>query len=143
MIISLIRASQQRRALMNQTRVYWNIAKTGDGRTVGAQKGLIRFFSISNPNDDQIDESLDFTRAWCKAIREGIGNVPMIDEQILRLLSTAKMSSKVYFQPSKEKVSGRLPVKRLAPVLNCMPLTLPAILKHTGARKQRKNWLKK
>jgi hypothetical protein len=38
MIISLIRASQQRRALMNQTRVYWNIAKTGDGRTVGAQK---------------------------------------------------------------------------------------------------------
>ncbi|MDP7608748.1 MAG: TerB family tellurite resistance protein [Candidatus Marinimicrobia bacterium] len=86
MIISLIRASQQRRALMNQTRVYWNIAKTGDGRTVGAQKGLIRFFSISNPNDDQIDESLDFTRAWCKAIREGIGNVPMIDEQIFEII---------------------------------------------------------
>ena len=86
MIISLIRASQQRRALMNQTRVYWNIAKTGDGRTVGAQKGLIRFFSISNPNDDQIDESLDFTRAWCNAIREGIGNVPMIDEQIFEII---------------------------------------------------------
>ena len=86
MIISLIRASQQRRALMNQTRVYWNIAKIGDGRTVGAQKGLIRFFSISNPNDDQIDESLDFTRAWCKAIREGIGNVPMIDEQIFEII---------------------------------------------------------
>ena len=86
MIISLIRASQQRRALMNQTRVYWNIAKTSDGRTVGAQKGLIRFFSISNPNDDQIDESLDFTRAWCNAIREGIGNVPMIDEQIFEII---------------------------------------------------------
>ena len=86
MIISLIRASQQRRALMNQTRVYWNIAKTGDGRTVGLQKGLIRFFSISNPNDDQIDESLDFTRAWCNAIREGIGNVPMIDEQIFEII---------------------------------------------------------
>jgi len=86
MIISLIRASHQRRALMNQTRVYWNIAKTGDGRTVVAQKGLIRFFSISNPNDDQIDESLDFTRAWCNAIREGIGNVPMIDEQIFEII---------------------------------------------------------
>ena len=86
MIISLIRASQQRRALMNQTRVYWNIAKTGDGRTVGAQKGLIRFFSISNPNDDQIDESLDFTRAWCNAIREGIGNMPMIDGQIIEII---------------------------------------------------------
>ena len=86
MIISLIRASQQRRALMNQTRVYWNIAKTSDGCTVGAQKGLIRFFSISNPNDDQIDESLDFTRAWCNAIREGIGNVPMIDEQIFEII---------------------------------------------------------
>jgi len=86
MIISLIRASQQRRALMNQTRVYWNIAKTDDGRTMVAQKGLIKFFSISNPNDDQIDESLDFTRAWCNAIREGIGNMPMIDEQIIEII---------------------------------------------------------
>ena len=86
MIISLIRASQQRRALMNQTRVYWNFAKTDDGRTMVAQKGLIKFFSISNPNDDQIDESLDFTRAWCNAIREGIGNIPMIDEQIFEII---------------------------------------------------------
>jgi len=86
MIISLIRASQQRRALMSQTRVYWNIAETDDGRTMVAQKGLIRFFSISNPNDDQIDESLDFTRSWCNAIREGIGNVPMIDEQIFEII---------------------------------------------------------
>ena len=86
MIISLIRTSQQRRALMNQTRVYWNIAKTNDGRTMVAQKGLIKFFSISNPNDDQIDESLDFTRAWCNAIREGIGNIPMIDEQIFEII---------------------------------------------------------
>ena len=86
MIISLIRASQQRRTLMNQTRVYWNIAKTDDGRTMVAQKGLIKFFSISHPNDDQIDESLDFTRDWCNAIREGIGNVPMIDEQIFEII---------------------------------------------------------
>lgn len=86
MIISLIRASQQRRALMSQTRVYWNIAETDDGRKMVAQKGLIKFFSISNPNDDQIDESLDFTRSWCNAIREGIGNVPMIDEQIFEII---------------------------------------------------------
>lgn len=86
MIISLIRASQQRRDLMSQTRVYWNIAETDDGRKMVAQKGLIKFFSISNPNDDQIDESLDFTRSWCNAIREGIGNVPMIDEQIFEII---------------------------------------------------------
>ena len=56
MIVSLVRASQNKRALMNQSRVYWTIGKTTDGRTMTSEKGLIKFFNISSSEDDQIDE---------------------------------------------------------------------------------------
>jgi hypothetical protein len=86
MIISLVRTSQNKRALMNQSRVYWTIGKTTDGRTMTSEKGLIKFFNITSSEDDQIDESLDFTRAWCKAVRDEIGNVKMIDETIFQIV---------------------------------------------------------
>jgi len=86
MIVSLVRASQNKRALMNQSRVYWTIGKTTDGRTMTSEKGLIKFFNITSSEDDQIDESLDFTRAWCKAVRDDIGNVKMIDETIFQIV---------------------------------------------------------
>ena len=86
MIVSLVRASQNKRALMNQSRVYWTIGNTTDGRTMTSEKGLIKFFNISSSEDAQIDESLDFTRAWCKAVRDDIGNVKMIDETIFQIV---------------------------------------------------------
>ena len=85
-IVTLIRASQNRGALMIQSRVYWTIGETEDGRTLTSEKGLIKFFHISSSEDDQINESLDFTRAWCKAIRDGVGNIKMVDETIFQVV---------------------------------------------------------
>ncbi len=86
MIVSLVRASQNKQALMNQSRVYWTIGKTTDGRTMTSEKGLIKFFNITSSKDDQIEESLDYTRAWCKAIRDDIGNVKMLDQTIFQIV---------------------------------------------------------
>tara|TARA_B100000029_G_scaffold513563_1_gene613547 strand:+ start:2867 stop:4054 length:1188 start_codon:yes stop_codon:yes gene_type:complete len=84
MIVSLVRASQNKRALMNQSRVYWTIGNTTDGRTMTSQKGLIKFINISSSGDDQIQEALDFSRGWCDAVKNGTGNVPFPDEQIFQ-----------------------------------------------------------
>ena len=85
-IVTLIRSSQNRGALMIQSRVYWRIGETEDGRTLTSEKGLIKFFHISSSEDEQINESLDFTRAWCKAIRDGVGNIKMVDETIFQVV---------------------------------------------------------
>ena len=79
MVISLVRASEQRKAFMNQTRVFWKMGP------IVAQKGLIKFFKIQGSEDDQIQEAVDFTRAWCNAIKQGIGNVPFPDDQIVEI----------------------------------------------------------
>jgi len=85
-IVTLMRASQNRGALMIQSRVYWRIGENEDGRILTSEKGLIKFFHISSSEDDQINESLDFTRAWCKAIRDGVGNIKMVDETIFQVV---------------------------------------------------------
>jgi hypothetical protein len=77
-LVSLIRASQQRKAKMNHTRVYWSV---GIGQM---QKGLIKFFNLDSSDDDQIQEALDFSRGWCDAVKNGTGNVPFPDEQIFQ-----------------------------------------------------------
>ena len=85
-IVTLMRASKNKGALMIQSRVYWRIGETEDGKILTSEKGLIKFFHISSSEDDQIDESLDFTRKWCKAIRDGVGNVKMVDETIFQVV---------------------------------------------------------
>ena len=84
--ISLSRASQFRDTIMNQSRIYWNIAETEEGKVLSAQKGLIKYFSLSGSDDEQIDESINFTKDWIKAIRDGSGNVKMLDETIFQLI---------------------------------------------------------
>jgi hypothetical protein len=78
LLVSLIRASQQRKAKMNHTRVYWS---PGIGQ---AQKGLIKFINLDSSDDDQIQEALDFSRGWCDAVKSGTGNMPFPDEQIFQ-----------------------------------------------------------
>ena len=78
LLVSLIRASQQRKAKMNHTRVYWS---PGIGQI---QKGLIKFINLESSDDDQIQEALDFSRGWCDAVKNGTGNVPFPDEQIFQ-----------------------------------------------------------
>ena len=78
LLISLIRASQQRKAKMNHTRVYWS---AGIGQ---AQKGLIKFINLDSSDDDQIQEALDFSRGWCDAVKNGTGNMSLPDEQIFQ-----------------------------------------------------------
>jgi hypothetical protein len=78
LLVSLIRASQQRKAKMNHTRVYWS---AGIGQ---AQKGLIKFINLDSSDDDQIQEALDFSRGWCDAVKNGTGNMPFPDEQIFQ-----------------------------------------------------------
>ena len=78
LLVSLIRASQQRKAKMNHTRVYWSV---GIGQV---QKGLIKFINLDSSDDDQIQESLDFSRGWCDAVKNGTGNMPFPDEQIFQ-----------------------------------------------------------
>ena len=78
LLISLIRASQQRKAKMNHTRVYWS---AGIGQ---AQKGLIKFINLGSSDEDQIQEALDFSRGWCDAVKNGTGNMPFPDEQIFQ-----------------------------------------------------------
>ena len=78
LLVSLIRASQQRKAKMNHTRVYWNV---GIGQ---AQKGFIKFINLNSSDDVQIQEALDFSRGWCDAVKNGTGNVPFPDEQIFQ-----------------------------------------------------------
>jgi len=78
LLVSLIRASQQRKAKMNHTRVYWNV---GIGQV---QKGFIKFINLNSSDDDQIQEALDFSRGWCDAVKNGTGNVPFPDEQIFQ-----------------------------------------------------------
>jgi len=78
LLVSLIRASQQRKAKMNHTRVYWS---AGIGQ---AQKGLIKFINLDSSDDDQIQEALDFSRGWCDAVKNGTGNMSLPDEQIFQ-----------------------------------------------------------
>ena len=78
LLVSLIRASQQRKAKMNHTRVYWNMGP------IHSQKGLIKFINLESSDDDQIQEALDFSRGWCDAVKNGTGNVPFPDEQIFQ-----------------------------------------------------------
>ena len=84
--ISLNRALQFRESFMNQSRIYWNIAESNDGKVLQCQKGLIKYFGLSGSDDEQIDESITFTKAWVEAIREGSGNVKMGDETIFQLI---------------------------------------------------------
>lgn len=84
--ISLSRALRFRDTIMNQSRIYWNIAETEEGKVLSAQKGLIKYFSLSGSDDEQIDESINFTKDWIKAIRDGSGNVKMLDETIFQLI---------------------------------------------------------
>lgn len=84
--ISFLRSSKYKNSKMHQTRVYWNIGKTADGRIIQSQKGLIKLFNPKSSEDNQFDESISFTRQWVKAIRDGIGNVKMVDETIFQII---------------------------------------------------------
>ena len=78
-VISLARATKQRNAFMNQTRVFWKMGP------IVAQKGLIKFCKIQGSEDKQIHECIESTRAWCNAIKKGIGNVPFPNDQIVEI----------------------------------------------------------
>ena len=84
--ISFLRSSKYKNSKMHQTRVYWNIGKTADGRILQSQKGLIKLFTPKSSEDNQFDEAISFTRQWVKAIRDGIGNVKMVDETIFQII---------------------------------------------------------
>lgn len=78
--ISLIRAHQHRNALMNHTRVSYSSA----GLTI--IKGLIKWISLSGPDDIQIDEAHDFCHQWCTAVRENRGKVPFPEGQLFSVV---------------------------------------------------------
>ena len=73
------------------------------------------------------------------------GMCPFLMNKSFKLFYSEMMMTNsviVCSQILQSRESGKLPVKRLVPVLNCMLLTLLVILKHTGVRKQQRNWQK-
>jgi len=70
LVISLVRASQQREAIMNHTRIFW-------GETIQSAKGLIKLMKIKDADDIQIDKMHNRSKKWCNAIKDD-----MSDEQI-------------------------------------------------------------
>ena len=70
LVISLVRASQQREAIMNHTRIFW-------GETIQSAKGLIKLMGIKDADDIQIDKMHNRSKKWCNAIKDD-----MSDEQI-------------------------------------------------------------
>ena len=79
--VSLIRASQHRRAPMNQTRIVYN---TGD---IMVQKGLIRWSDVSGPEDEQLSEAHHAVRRWAQAVRDGQGSIPFPDGQVFSVVA--------------------------------------------------------
>ena len=86
LLISFLRGSKYKNALMHQTRIYWKIGQTLDGKIMQAQKGLIKLFKPKNSKDDQFDESISFTREWVKSMRKKSGNLGMLDETIFQII---------------------------------------------------------
>ena len=85
-LFSFLRGAKYKKALMHQTRIYWNMGKTTDGKIMQAQKGLIKLFKPENSKDNQFEEAISFTKKWVQVIREGTGNVKMVDETIFQII---------------------------------------------------------
>lgn len=74
--ISFLRAAKNRQAPMNHTRTNYSIGN------MTAQKGLIKLISVSDDKDEQLIEAHDYTRKWCEAVRDNVGNFPFPDDQV-------------------------------------------------------------
>ena len=85
-LFSFLRGAKYKNALMHQTRIYWNLGKTTDGKIMQAQKGLIRLFKPENSKDNQFEEAISFTKKWVQVLRKGTGNVNMVDETIFQII---------------------------------------------------------
>tara|TARA_Y100000768_G_scaffold225351_1_gene170152 strand:+ start:1204 stop:2352 length:1149 start_codon:yes stop_codon:yes gene_type:complete len=80
-LLSLKRASKYKSALMNQSRVYWQIAQN-----MRAEKGLIKFFNITSSTDPQIDEAIIFTNEWIKNVGGEQANIKMENETVFSVV---------------------------------------------------------